>query len=98
DLSRRAFIAAGLGGWAIVQSTPARAAVANTDFSKLPPYGNGTLTGGIRSRHIANVNGMTVHILEAGYETPGRPAVLLLHGFPGLAYSWRKVMLPLAAA
>jgi pimeloyl-ACP methyl ester carboxylesterase len=47
---------------------------------------------------VANVNGLTVHMLEAGYETPGRPAVLLLHGFPELAYSWRKVMLPLAAA
>jgi pimeloyl-ACP methyl ester carboxylesterase len=52
---------------------------------------------GIRSRHIANVNALTVHP-GAGYETPGRPAVLLLHGFPELAYSWRKVMLPLAAA
>jgi pimeloyl-ACP methyl ester carboxylesterase len=41
---------------------------------------------------------MTVHILEAGYETPGRPAVLLLHGFPELAYSWRKVMPALASA
>src|SRR5215472_13459253 len=50
---------------------------------------------GIRSRSIANVNGLTVHILEAGYESPSRPAVLLLHGFPELAYSWRKVMLPL---
>ena len=39
-----------------------------------------------------------MHILEAGFETTGRPAVLLLHGFPELAYSWRKVMLPLAAA
>ena len=38
-----------------------------------------------------------MHVLEAGYE-PGRPCVLLLHGFPELAYSWRKVMLPLAAA
>ena len=47
---------------------------------------------------MSNVNGMTVHALEAGFETPGRPAVLLLHGFPELAYSWRKVMLPLAAA
>ena len=28
----------------------------------------------------------------------GRPCVLLLHGFPELAYSWRKIMLPLAAA
>jgi pimeloyl-ACP methyl ester carboxylesterase len=64
----------------------------------LPPYGNGTLPPGIRSRSIAGVNGLTVHILEAGHETPGRPAVLLLHGFPELAYSWRKVMLPLAAA
>jgi pimeloyl-ACP methyl ester carboxylesterase len=39
-----------------------------------------------------------MHLLEAGYETPPRPCVLLLHGFPELAYSWRKVMLPLAAA
>ena len=33
-----------------------------------------------------------MHVLEAGYETTGRPCVLLLHGFPELAYSWRKVM------
>ena len=82
----------------IAPSAPARAAVVNADFSKLPPYGNGTIPAGIRSRQIANVNGLTVHILEAGYETPGRPAVLLLHGFPELAYSWRKVMPSLAAA
>jgi pimeloyl-ACP methyl ester carboxylesterase len=37
-------------------------------------------------------------VLEAGYETKGRPCVLLLHGFPELAYSWRKVMPALAAA
>jgi len=68
------------------------------DIAGLPPYGNGTLPPGVRSRHVANVNGMTVHVLEAGFETAGRPAVLLLHGFPELAYSWRKVILPLAAA
>src|ERR1700734_578443 len=91
--SRRAFLAtAALGTFA------ARAAIVQTDFSTLPPYGKGAIPAGIRSRQIANVNGMTVHILEAGYETPGRPAVLLLHGFPELAYSWRKVMPPLAAA
>jgi pimeloyl-ACP methyl ester carboxylesterase len=39
-----------------------------------------------------------MHVLEAGYEPAGRPCVLLLHGFPELAYSWRKVMLPLAGA
>ena len=56
------------------------------------------LPTGIRSRYAANVNGLTVHVLEAGYETPGRPCLLLLHGFPELAYSWRKVMPKLAAA
>ena len=35
---------------------------------------------------------------EAGYEEADRPCVLLLHGFPELAYSWRKIMLPLAEA
>jgi hypothetical protein len=38
-------------------------------------YGNGTLPPGIRSRSIANVNGLNVHILEAGYETSGRPGI-----------------------
>jgi pimeloyl-ACP methyl ester carboxylesterase len=37
-------------------------------------------------------------VLEAGFETRGRPCVLLLHGFPELSYSWRKVMPQLAAA
>jgi pimeloyl-ACP methyl ester carboxylesterase len=45
---------------------------------------------------VEGVNGLRVHLLEAG-ET-SRPALLLLHGFPELAYSWRKVMLPLAEA
>ncbi|SCX61267.1 alpha/beta hydrolase [Variovorax sp. EL159] len=53
---------------------------------------------GIRSRQVDNGNGLSMHVLEAGFEAPGRPCVLLLHGFPELAYSWRKVMLPLAAA
>jgi pimeloyl-ACP methyl ester carboxylesterase len=100
--SRRAFLsaaaAAGLGRLLLAPPASARAEIVQTDFSKLPPYGNGTLPTGVRSRHIANVNGLTVHILEAGYETPGRPAVLLLHGFPELAYSWRKVMPALADA
>ena len=39
-----------------------------------------------------------MHALEAGFETPNRPAVLLMHGFPELGYSWRHVMLPLAEA
>ena len=45
---------------------------------------------------VAGINGLDMHVLEAG--DPARPAILLLHGFPELAYSWRKVMLPLAGA
>jgi pimeloyl-ACP methyl ester carboxylesterase len=56
------------------------------------------LPPGIRSRVVDGVNGLRVHVLEAGYEPPGRPGLLLLHGFPELAYSWRKVMVPLAQA
>ena len=54
------------------------------------------LPDGIRSRLVPGVNGLTMHVLEAGESS--RPALLLLHGFPELAYSWRKVMLPLANA
>src|SRR3954467_9826151 len=61
-------------------------------------YGAGTLPHGIRSRIVDNGNGLAMHVLEAGFETSGRACVLLLHGFPELAYSWRKIMLPLAAA
>src|SRR5437899_1988695 len=56
------------------------------------------LPSSIRSRYVDNVNGLRMHVLEAGFEQPGRPCVLLLHGFPELAYSWRKVMVPLASA
>jgi pimeloyl-ACP methyl ester carboxylesterase len=63
-----------------------------------PTYGNSTLPPGSRSRVVSNINGLAMHVLEAGFETKGRPCILLLHGFPELAYSWRKIMLPLAAA
>ena len=52
----------------------------------------------IRSRFVEGINGLRMHVLEAGFETSGRPCVLLLHGFPELAFSWRKVMPVLAAA
>jgi len=87
-LSRREFVGA----------AAAVAGFARLSAQTTTVYGNGTIPSGIRTRAIANVNGLTVNILEAGFERPGRPAVLLLHGFPELAYSWRKVMLPLAAA
>jgi pimeloyl-ACP methyl ester carboxylesterase len=55
------------------------------------------LPAGVRSRIVGGVNGLDMHVLEAGFESPGRPCILLLHGFPELAYSWRKVLAPLAA-
>ena len=55
-----------------------------------------SLPDGIVSARADNGNGLDMHYLEAG---PGDgPCLLLLHGFPELAYSWRKVMTPLAAA
>jgi pimeloyl-ACP methyl ester carboxylesterase len=61
----------------------------------LPPI---PLPSTIRSRTIEGINGLTVHMLEAGFESRDRPCVLLLHGFPELAFSWRKVMPALAEA
>ncbi len=63
-----------------------------TDLPDIP------LPAGIRSRTVNDINGLSMHVLEAGFETRGRPCVLLLHGFPELAFSWRKVMPQLAAA
>jgi len=56
------------------------------------------LPEGARSRFIDNGNGLVMHVIEAGEEAPETPCILLLHGFPELAYSWRKVIGPLADA
>jgi pimeloyl-ACP methyl ester carboxylesterase len=64
----------------------------------LEPLGGDVLPAGVRGRIVRGINGLDVHMLEAGFETRGRPCVLLLHGFPELAYSWRKVMPALAQA
>ncbi len=67
-------------------------------MTAIGPLDQAVLPAAIRARCLDGINGLRVHLLEAGFETPGRPCVLLLHGFPELAYSWRKVMPPLAAA
>ena len=66
--------------------------------SELPPLPDSVLPSGIRSRFVEGVNGLRMHVLEAGHETPNRPCVLLLHGFPELAFSWRKILPALAQA
>ncbi len=49
----------------------------------------------IRSR-VVDVNGVTLHVLEAG--DPADPTVVLSHGFPEGAYSWRHQLPALANA
>lgn len=66
--------------------------------NEVGPLTEDVLPSGIRSRFVHGINGLRMHVLEAGYEDGTRPGVLLLHGFPELAYSWRKVMVPLAKA
>src|ERR1700692_4454510 len=61
-----------------------------TNAAKAVPYSPAVLPPGIRSRFVDNINGLRMHVLEAGFEVRGRPCVLLLHGFPELSFSWGK--------
>ncbi|WP_135467535.1 alpha/beta hydrolase [Crenalkalicoccus roseus] len=67
-------------------------------MTDLEPLDRSVLPRGVRARFAEGINGLRMHLLEAGFEEAGRPCLLLLHGFPELAYSWRKVMPALAAA
>lgn len=109
SISRRHLLqcASALVGDSILASHFARASglgeheSAAGQLSKLPSnsdveYGNDTLPSGIRSQYVDNNNGVRMHVLEAGFESRGRPCVVLLHGFTELAYTWRKQLLPLA--
>ncbi len=93
ELIRRA-VAAVVPAACAARASAQSAAVKSTQIG---PYDPDVLPVGIRSRFVDDINGIRMHVLEAGFEGRGRPAVLLVHGFPELAYSWRKGMLPLAA-
>ncbi len=67
-------------------------------MTKQSPLDADVLPPGLRARFVPDINGLRIHMLEAGFDTPDRPCILLLHGFPELAYSWRKLMPLLAAA
>ena len=73
-------------------------AAAAATQTAIGPLAAEVLPDGIRSRFVDDINGLRVHVLEAGFEGTRRPGLLLLHGFPELAYSWRNVMVPLAEA
>lgn len=48
----------------------------------------------IQERRISVGEGLSLNVMEAG----SGPLLLMIHGFPGLAYSWRHQMLPFASA
>jgi len=62
----------------------------------ITPWPDLPLPSGVRTRFVEGINGLDLHVLEAG--DPAGPCLLLLHGFPELAYSWRKLLVPLAEA
>jgi pimeloyl-ACP methyl ester carboxylesterase len=45
----------------------------------------------VRHRQV-EANGISMHVAEAGPEGASAPAVLFVHGFPELWYSWRHQM------
>ena len=83
--SRRAILTMGATGLLAASLRPGRANLRGGMDLVTSSYGRGTLPKGVRSRMIHGINSLDVHILEAGYESPGRPLALLLHGFPDLA-------------
>ena len=84
-LAGQSLMVAGIGGSVAEQTA-------------IGPLSADVLPDGIRSRFVDNINGLRIHVLEAGFEGSRRRGLLLLHGFPELAYSWRNVMVPLAEA
>ncbi|MFJ5033002.1 alpha/beta fold hydrolase [Streptomyces sp. NPDC088560] len=90
ELSRRPLLAAALGAAAV--GTVGAAAPTGRGPKRRP---EGTVERGTEIRHrIVRTNGIHMHVAEAGQG----PAVLLLHGFPELWYSWRHQLPALAAA
>ncbi len=65
--------------------------------TSLPPL---PLAEGVRAGYADTAQGLHMHYLEAGYaeDVTDKPLLLLLHGFPELAYSWRHQLPVLAAA
>jgi pimeloyl-ACP methyl ester carboxylesterase len=87
-----------LSGGALFAQASAPWAAARSSGNKDVLYGGALLPAGIRSNRVHTNTGVTLHILEAGYGRRGAPCVVLIHGFPELAYAWRHQLLPLAAA
>lgn len=100
-LTRRQLIArvsTSLASGAWINRTAPASAVTTPQSDNISRFTTHVLPSGVRSRFVNNVNGLRMHVLETGFDETDRPGVLLVHGFPELAYSWRKVMPRLATA
>jgi pimeloyl-ACP methyl ester carboxylesterase len=100
-LTRRHFLRAlGLvaANAALASAEGSKASDTGTHVNVSVEYGRRTLPSGVRSRLVDTRNNVVLHVLESGFETPDKPCVVLLHGFPELAYSWRNQLLPLSQA
>lgn len=65
--------------------------------TQLTKYGEVPLPEGIVSRTISNNNGLDMHILVSRPDEQKRPLIILAHGFPELAYSWRHILPAIAS-
>ena len=99
-LTRRELLRSAAAGIAVTAAgrKPVAAANVTAQQDEPEPYADDVLPAGVRSRFVSNVNGLRMHVLEAGSKAGARGGVLLLHGFPELAYSWRRLMPALAEA
>lgn len=68
--------------------------MSTTNTSSLPPL---PLPDGITEHYLDCTPScaLNFHILTSGH--PGQPLLLFCHGYPELAYSWRKVLPPIAS-
>jgi pimeloyl-ACP methyl ester carboxylesterase len=99
QISRRHFLQAlSLLATNTAMASDIQATNAGTHDNYKVEYGRTVLPRGVRSRRVDTNNGVVLHILEAGFDGPRKPCVVLLHGFPELAYCWRNQLLPLASA
>ena len=71
--TRRSVLALGAAGLIAASVRPALASPKKGADLIRSSYGGDTLPAGVRSRMIHGINGLDVHILEAGFENPDRP-------------------------
>ena len=62
--------------------------------NNIPEFNSHLKNYQIKSKTIDDINGLRMHYLECGEKN--NPVILLLHGFPELSFSWRKLMKPLS--